>query len=112
MKLGDILLAQYPFTDASSTKLRPVVVVSANAFSQGQDRVVLPISSAPDPADEYAYYIDKTSEGFSSTGLRTSSSVKWTKPLTISASVVMKQIGRLRPADLNKIRGKLRTVFG
>ena len=32
MKIGEIWLVNFPFTDGSSTKLRPVLLVSADKF--------------------------------------------------------------------------------
>jgi mRNA interferase MazF len=49
---GDILLIPIPFTDLSSQKRRPVVVVSNNAYNQkAADIVVVAMTSNPAPAD-------------------------------------------------------------
>ncbi len=45
-KRGDIVLVPFPFTDLSSSKRRPALVVSPNAFNeQRQDLVLVAITS-------------------------------------------------------------------
>jgi hypothetical protein len=48
MICGDILLARYPFTDGSASKLRPVLVVSSDQYNVGDDLVV---SQGANPMD-------------------------------------------------------------
>ncbi|MGH7140531.1 MAG: type II toxin-antitoxin system PemK/MazF family toxin, partial [Pirellulales bacterium] len=58
MRLGEIWLVNFPFTDGSSTKLRPVLLVSADKFNVDGDAVVLPISSQVFAGDPFAYQLD------------------------------------------------------
>lgn len=45
-KRGDIVLVSFPFTDLSSSKRRPALVVSPDPFNErGQDLVVVAITS-------------------------------------------------------------------
>lgn len=111
MNCGDILLVHFPFTNGSAAKLRPVLVVSEDRFNQGDDIVVLPISSQPDPGDPFSYYIDTSLPKFRSTNLRMSSSVKWTKPLTIDKRTATRRLGTLHPDCLEEIRSRLRSLF-
>jgi mRNA interferase MazF len=111
MKSGDVCLAQYPFTDGSSTKLRPVLVVSADQFNHGGDLVVLPITSSLNPKDQHTFPIDKSAVYFGSTGLRYASAVKWTKPLAISKSVLVRRLGSVPSDVLQQIRDNLQSVF-
>jgi len=49
---GDILLIPIPFTDLSSEKRRPVIVVSNNAYNHSTaDIVVVAMTSNPASAD-------------------------------------------------------------
>jgi mRNA interferase MazF len=48
---GDIVLVPVPFTDLSSRKRRPVVVLSANAYNDAApDVIVVAMTSNPGPA--------------------------------------------------------------
>ena len=54
---GDILLIPIPFTDLSSQKRRPVIVVSNNTYNQrSADIVVVAMTSNPAQAD-YSFTI-------------------------------------------------------
>lgn len=112
MNCGQIALVNYPFTDASGSKVRPVLVVSVDLFNQGDDIIVVPISSVPEPSDPHAVAIRSDSACFRDTKLRCSSSVKWTKPLTISRRVVRRRLGELAKRPLTEVLSKMQTLFG
>ncbi len=111
MKCGQVLLVDFPFTDDSGSKVRPILVVSADYYNQGDDIVVVPISSAPDPHDPFTFPIDSGAAWFRATGLRLSSSVKWTKPLTISHRVVQRRLGNLASRPLAEVQSKVQGIF-
>lgn len=111
MKLGEIWLVNFPFTDGSSAKLRPVLLVSADKFSTDGDVVVVPISSQVFAGDPYSYHLDQTLHAFRSTGLKTASSVKWTKPVTLASKIFQRRLGHLSGKPLDEIRELLRSVF-
>ena len=49
-KPGDVALLPFPFTDLTTTKQRPAVVISSEAFNaRGYDIVVLAITSQIPP---------------------------------------------------------------
>lgn len=94
---GDVLLAFYPFTDRSAAKLRPVLVISKSVFNNHGDFVAVPISSRTlSPISrEHGLLITESDGYFKASGLRQSSSVKWTKPMTLSRAVIERKIGSL-----------------
>ena len=108
---GEVLLAEYPFTDRTSAKLRPVLVISQTEFNQGGDLVVLPISSRMAQDDPYGFAIPDTSPFFCATGLRWASSVKWTKPMTISVGVIERRLGKLPKDVMAQIIDKMLRMF-
>jgi mRNA interferase MazF len=110
MKCGDICLVQYPFTDGSSSKLRPVLIVSNDEFNSGQDVVVVPISSVVQP-DSFSVLIDPTSRHWKSTGLKYPSSIKCTKPLTIAKRLCLRRLGHLHDDVMKDVRAILRRII-
>jgi mRNA interferase MazF len=51
---GDIVLVSFPFTDLTSSKRRPALVISPNAFNDhGEDLVLVAITSQ-EPSDRAA----------------------------------------------------------
>jgi mRNA interferase MazF len=111
MNQGDICLVQFPFTDGSSAKLRPVLIVSSNRFNKSEDVVVKPISSKPAKDDPFGIFIDDLIPEFKSTGLKTSSSIKWTKPMTVSKGVIRRYLGSLPALLLDETLAHLNSLF-
>ncbi|MBW3539823.1 MAG: type II toxin-antitoxin system PemK/MazF family toxin [Planctomycetes bacterium] len=73
-------LAHFPFTDGTSAKLRPILIVSAAEYNRGEDVVAVPISSSPDPDDPNSVFVGDPE--YSKAGLRCPSAIKWQKPTT------------------------------
>ena len=111
MKCGQIVLVNYPFTDNSGSKVRPALLVSADRFNHGDDLVVVPISSVVDAADPYSYTLAADDTFFRDTGLRQTSSVRWTKPLTISRRVLRRRLGQLARGPLQEIQARMRDLL-
>lgn len=110
-KCGEILLVNYPFTDHSGSKVRPVLVVSADRFNQGDDIVVVPISSVFRDDDQYAFPVRASDSYFRQTGLRGPSRIKWTKPMPISERVAHRRLGSLASRPLTEVRARVRSLF-
>ncbi len=96
-KTGDVVLVRFPFTDLTSEKRRPVLVVSPLEFSMRHDDiVVVPLTGR---TQGHGLRLDKWREA----GL-----VKptWLKTLiaTVAESLVEKRLGRLRPEDDGKVK--------
>jgi mRNA-degrading endonuclease toxin of MazEF toxin-antitoxin module len=108
---GRLLLVTYPFSDQTGLKQRPVLVVSGIGFNEGEDVVVVPLSSRVIPDDRFGFAIRATDPYFAQTRLRTSSTVKWTKPMVISSKVVNRKLGVVTPVVLKEIQGLIRSIF-
>lgn len=111
MNCGDIVLVHYPFTDVSGSKLRPAIVVSADVFNQGDDLVLVPISSVPAPDDPHAMLVEDADPVFPRTGLKRSSTIKWTKPVTLSKTILERRLGCLSEPHLSSLRTKIQSIF-
>jgi mRNA interferase MazF len=109
MKRGDVCLAHFPFTDGTSAKLRPILIVSADEYNRGDDVVAVPISSRPQPDDPHSIFLD--APVYSQVGLRCPSSIKWTKPATIDRIVVRRYLGSLPDDVLAEVCEKLASLF-
>ena len=105
---GRIVLVAFPYTDRTSTKMRPALVVSCRAFHSGDDFVCVAISSRKSPD---GVEILSTEAWFGATGLRCDSTVKWTKIMTLSRAIVMRQIGHVPDELLKRIQGLIRGIF-
>jgi len=101
MKLGmtfkqrDILLVPVPFTDLSSTKQRPVIVLSNDrAIESSPDLLVVAVTSNLLFANDYTVEID--SSDIENRLLPRKSVVRCDKLYTISKDIVLKRFNRIR----------------
>lgn len=111
LKRGDIVLVPFPFTDLTSRKVRPAVVVSSDP--QGEDIIIAFISSVVPrslTADEFLLASDNPD--FSVTGLKKSSVFKMNKLLTISSSLVIRRLGSVHVTTLGKLSLLLKKALG
>lgn len=111
MRCGDVVLVDYPFTDRTGSKRRPALVVSSDEFNKGEDVVIVPISSVYRGDDPFSYSIKNTAPHFPQTGLRGSSYVKWTKPVTIAKNVIRRRLGQLPRPILAEVHSRICSWF-
>ena len=109
MNCGDVCLAQFPFTDATSSKLRPILIVSLFEHNAGEDVVAIPISSSPDENAPFSIFVGE--DNYSKASLKYPSAIKWNKPATISKLVIKKKLGVLPKEILDDVIEKLVSVF-
>ena len=105
---GDILLIPIPFTDLSSQKRRPVIVISNNSYNRKTtDIIVVAMTSNPTEA-EYSFPI--TSADLEKGFLNHPGKVRVDKIYTLSQAIVVKTFGRVNKSTLEKIRHSLKTL--
>jgi mRNA interferase MazF len=112
MKRGTIVLTKFPFTDLSSTKRRPGIVVSATSNNKN-DIIIAFISSVVPPQLEPTDYLFNTQHtDFTSTGLKKDSVIKLNKLATINASVLSGEIGKVSANTMQEIDKRLKIALG
>ena len=105
---GDIVLIPIPFTDLSSQKRRPVIVISNNAYNRKtEDVVVVAMTSSPESTD-YSFSI--TSIDLVSGRLNRPGKVRVDKLYTMSQSIIVKTFGRVGIRTLERVRGTLQEL--
>ena len=110
-KKGEVVLVAFPFTDLTTTKIRPALVVSSDSFQHsGQDIVLAGITSqipkkipATDfllsPADQYQ------------AGLPKPSLVRLGKIVTLDQRLIRKKLGCLPEETLAKLALELHKIL-
>ena len=74
MKRGDIVLIKFPFTDLTSTKVRPALIISNENYITTQNDVILTlITSNVSKISPDDYFLDPNNPEFSKTGLKQAS---------------------------------------
>lgn len=108
-KQGDIVLIPFPFSDLSSTKKRPVLVLSNSVYNQvHKDFVVAAITSNVTERD---YLVLITGEDLAEGQLKVESGIRTDKIFTFSQQIVVKKFGHICPDKMNDIRAKLNELF-
>lgn len=106
---GDIVLIPIPFTDLSSQKRRPVIIISNNVYNhKTTDIVVVAMTSNPAPVD-YSFTI--TSSDLDRGALNRPGKVRVDKIYTLSQAILIKTFGRVNSATLERIRQTLQNLI-
>lgn len=91
-RTGDVWLVHFPFTDLTTTKLRPAFVIATH----GEDIIVAGIfSRIPANLRPTWVLIDESGKGFKESGLKKSSILKAEKIAVIHESVFQRKLGFL-----------------
>ena len=109
---GDVVLIPFPFTDLSTVKQRPAIILSALAFNQRhQDAILAAITShVPEVlmSDEYLLNDEEQSEA----GLPKQSIVKVGKLVTLDQRLIRKLLGRMPATGQEQLIHIAMTIFG
>jgi mRNA interferase MazF len=99
---GDIILIPIPFTDLSSHKRRPVIVISNDWYNRtASDIVVVAMTSNPTPA---AYSFVITSADLKHGSLNRPGTVRVDKIYTLAQTLTVKTFGQVNARTLSRIR--------
>jgi mRNA interferase MazF len=102
---GDIVLIPIPFTDLTSQKRRPVIVISNDAYNRRTaDMIVVAMTSNPQPLD-YSFTI--TSADLVVGTLNRPGKVRGDRVYTLAQEIAVRTFGRVNSATLARIRSLL-----
>ena len=112
LERGDVVLVPFPFTDLTSQKLRPAVIISVDP--QRIDVVIAFVSSvvSPEGPSETNYVLHEDEPDFVRTGLKKTSAFRMRKLMTIERSRIIRRLGRVSPAVQKKLDTRLRHAVG
>ncbi len=105
---GDVVLVPVPFTDLSSQKRRPVIVVSSDAYHRvAADVIVVAMTSNP-AVVPYSFRIRSADlvEG----SLNRPGTVRVDKIYTLAKTIIVKKFGKVSPQVLERIRRMIADV--
>ena len=106
MKKGDIILVKFPFTDLSTKKLRPALVL-ASPNKEGDVSLAF-ISSQLNKRDKFDVTLLPQENDFNQSGLKKGSLVKVNKIITLNKKIVLGKIGSLSQGKKKQVDEKLR----
>ena len=97
---NEVILVRYPFSDLTSIKIRPAVVVGAAVRG---DLLVVPLTSRTSATGAGEFVLAE----WRTAGLNVPSAVK-RGIYTVHTSIVLKTIGQLMPTDAEQVGASLR----
>lgn len=109
-KQGEIVILPFPFTDLSSVKQRPVLIISNDEYNQKKDDFVVCGITSNVQDTLYSVPIDNfsLSEGI----IPVSSRIKADKLFTLKQSLVRKKVARVKEAVLEKVKEEIKKLMG
>ncbi len=110
-KRGDIVLVPFPFTDLTTTKQRPGLVISSDAFNAAHDDVVLLAITSQIPVSLGAEEFLIPPGELAACGLPKPSLVRLMKVFTLHRRLVIKRRGALPSATLTTLCQIFRQQF-
>lgn len=105
---GNIILVSFPFSDQTTTKKRPAVVISPDGYNENSpDIIIMAITSRT----EQTFNIGEcVIENWQNAGLLRPSTMK-PAISTIEKSLILKKLGKLSPRDLTSMDKALRKLI-
>jgi mRNA interferase MazF len=98
---GDVVVAPFPFSDLSSAKRRPALVL---ATLTGDDVILCQITSQA-VADSYA--VSLADQDFTSGGLRQPSNIRPNRLFTAESSIILYRAGTITAEKTREVLAKL-----
>jgi len=108
---GDIILVPFPFTDLTTVKQRPALVLSANWFNTSRDDCVVAAITSQIPSDLQPDEYRLSASDLLAGGLPKPSLVRLGKLFTMSKSLLHKQLGTLPEVTMIVILKQMEQVF-
>jgi len=108
-EFGDVVLVPFPFTDQTTSKKRPAVIVSSNRYNQLRPDVIL--IAVTSQLSSQTQIGDIIVSNWSSAGLIKPSAIK---PVltTLEKTLVIKTLGKLELGDRTILNEVLDTIMG
>ena len=106
---GDVVLVPFPFTDQTTNKKRPAVVIISDVYNaEYPDRILLGITSQVSSSPKVC---DIVITDWRSAGLLKPSMIK---PVitTIEKQLILKKLGRLQDVDIKSLKEGLIGIIG
>lgn len=108
-EFGDVVLIPFPFTDQSTIKKRPAVIVSSNAYNQRHIDVILMAITSQTKATDYPDNL--VIQNWQRAGLLKPSVIK---PIitTVDRSLILRKLGVLTIQDQQALKSLLTQILG
>jgi mRNA interferase MazF len=107
-KFGDVILVPFPFTDQSTSKKRPAIVISSDNYNLYKpDIILIAVTSQVNTTLQFG---ELPIDDWAGAGLLKSSVVK---PIitTLDRNLVVKILGKLQSSDIQALENNLQKII-
>lgn len=111
MTKDKVVLVPFPFDDLSATKVRPAVCLTNPVGTHRHLVLAFITSRIPSDLLDTDVVLDANAPDFASTGLRVTSTLRLHRVITVSASLVLRELGELSLNTQTEVADKLRKLF-
>jgi mRNA interferase MazF len=108
---GKVVLVPFPFDDLSGAKIRPAVCLTERIGQHRQIVVAFVSSVVPAPMMATDVLLDPSDVDFAVTGLRVRSVIRLHRLITVSTTIIRRELGELSPRQMSAVDQCLRRVF-
>ena len=106
-----VILVPFPFDDLTGSKVRPAVCLTGAVGAHRHVVLAFITSVVPPQLEATDLLLNPGSADFARTGLRVRSALRLHRIVTISATIIQRQLGVLTPNLQNQVQQRLRTLF-
>lgn len=99
---GEIIIVPFPFSDLSSIKQRPVLILSKNADNELSDDIITCGITSNLKDAKYSILIDN--DNLESGEIPGKSRIKLDKLFTLDKSIIKKRIAKINKVTLSKVK--------
>ena len=111
-KRGDVVLVPFPFSDQTSVKQRPSLVISVDGFQErGLDLLIMAVTSQVRGPLKLGEFVNRDWRDWQAAGLIKPSAVK-AAITTVETKLVRRRLGHLSDYDLEQLKRTLQVLLG
>lgn len=111
MTKGKVVLVPFPFDDLSASKVRPAICLTEPIGPHHHVVLAFLTSSVPTPLLATDIVVNVSQPDAVEMGLRVLSTIRMHRLLTLSKSVILRELGSLSPRMQEEVSEKLRQLF-
>jgi mRNA interferase MazF len=106
-----VVLVPFPFDDLSSSKVRPAVCLTNTIGPHNHVILAFITSRLPTALLSTDLVIEVSHPDFAATGLRVSSTLQLHRLMTVTTTLIRRELGSLSASSQAEVEQRLRTLF-
>ena len=110
-KRGDVVLIPFPFTDLTTAKQRPALIISSDEWNRNQADIIVCAITSQFPVEITAFEYSLPKSDILKASLPKPSKVKCGKIVTLDSRLIHKKLGAISEQSLQKILSIINTII-